>query len=457
MKMILLLACVFITCVLHAQWSTDPTVNNAICTVAGDQFFPTIVSDGEGGAIITWFDSRVTANIGDIYAQRINSSGEVLWTADGVAICTAAGTQVWPTIVSDGEGGAIITWEDWRNGSLNTDIYAQRINSSGAVQWTANGVAICTASSGGAMQYAPKIVSDSASGAIITWTDARSVGGWHDIYAQRISKSGAVLWTADGVAICTAPDYQKVPTIVSNGAGGAIITWEDVRSGVYTDIYAQQINSSGGVQWTADGVAISTATGDQQFPTIVSDGLEGAIITWNDLGGSDLDIYSQRINSSGSVLWTGDGVAICTAPGDQVWPTIVSEGSSGAIITWYDYRGSISPDIYAQQINASGQLGVVTSVDNLSSAMPQEFHLNQNYPNPFNPSTSIKYAIMSNQFVQLKVYDVLGKEAATLVNEEKSAGTYEVNFNASQLSSGIYFYKLQAGSFISTKKMILIK
>ena len=98
------------------------------------------------------------------------------------------------------------------------------------------------------------------------------------------------------------------------------------------------------------------------------------------------------------------------------------------------------------------------SVDeNPVTQLPIDFNLEQNYPNPFNPSTSIQYAISSRQFVSLKVYDVLGKEIATLVNEEKPTGNYEVNFNASSLSSGVYFYKLQAGSFVQTKKMILIK
>jgi hypothetical protein len=94
-----------------------------------------------------------------------------------------------------------------------------------------------------------------------------------------------------------------------------------------------------------------------------------------------------------------------------------------------------------------------------------EFSLGQNYPNPFNPSTTIKYSIPTviasgttqSQLVTLRVYDILGNEIATLVNEEKPAGSYEVNFDASRLTSGIYFYKLQAGSFVATKKMILLR
>jgi len=88
---------------------------------------------------------------------------------------------------------------------------------------------------------------------------------------------------------------------------------------------------------------------------------------------------------------------------------------------------------------------------------PKEFSLSQNYPNPFNPSTVIKYQLPISSQVTLKVYDVLGDEVATLVNEEKPTGFYEVELNASRLSSGFYIYKITAGNFSSTKKMILIK
>ena len=91
---------------------------------------------------------------------------------------------------------------------------------------------------------------------------------------------------------------------------------------------------------------------------------------------------------------------------------------------------------------------------NLSSKI---FNLEQNYPNPFNPSTSIQYTIRNSQFVSLKVYDVLGNEVATIVNEEKPIGSYVVNFNANGLASGVYFYRLQAGSFNQTKKFILMR
>ncbi len=101
---------------------------------------------------------------------------------------------------------------------------------------------------------------------------------------------------------------------------------------------------------------------------------------------------------------------------------------------------------------ATGMLTNINEIANLKI-----FSLSPNYPNPFNPTTSIQYAVGDRQFVSLKVYDVLGREVATLVNEEKKPGTYEVKFDGSDLSCGIYFYRIQAGSFVQTRKMILIK
>ncbi|HEX9253175.1 MAG TPA: T9SS type A sorting domain-containing protein, partial [Ignavibacteriaceae bacterium] len=94
---------------------------------------------------------------------------------------------------------------------------------------------------------------------------------------------------------------------------------------------------------------------------------------------------------------------------------------------------------------------------NDETSLVDHFSLEQNYPNPFNPSTSIQFAIANRQFVTLKVYDVIGNEVATLVNEEKAAGSYKIDFNATSLSSGVYFYKLQTNSFVETKKMTLLK
>lgn len=99
----------------------------------------------------------------------------------------------------------------------------------------------------------------------------------------------------------------------------------------------------------------------------------------------------------------------------------------------------------------------ITEIKENNLALPEDYYLSQNYPNPFNPSTTIKYSIAAAGIVTLKIFDILGREVSTLVNEEKPAGIYEVNFNAASLASGVYFYQLKAGSFVQTMKMLLIK
>ncbi|MBN2070184.1 MAG: T9SS type A sorting domain-containing protein [Candidatus Krumholzibacteriota bacterium] len=327
------------------QWLADGV---AICQASLDQRYPKIASDGAGGAVVTWHDRR-SGNL-DIFAQRVDASGTVQWTADGEALCTAANTQDYPEIVSDESGWSIVTWEDYRSGDY--DIYAQRVNCFGSTMWTIDGVALCAAAE---EQFGPRIVSDGAAGAIVTWYDYRD-WGW-DIYAQRINASGTVQWTADGVALVTETHSQVYPAISSDGVGGAIVAWQDLRNGDY-DIYAQRLDASGAVQWTANGIAICAAAEEQRYPVIISDGAGGAIIVWQDFrnGEFNIDIYAQRVDSSGTVQWATDGVAICAAPADQDSPMLVSCGPGGAIVTWQDMRSG-GYDIYAQLVDGEGRIG----------------------------------------------------------------------------------------------------
>jgi hypothetical protein len=108
-------------------------------------------------------------------------------------------------------------------------------------------------------------------------------------------------------------------------------------------------------------------------------------------------------------------------------------------------------------INYSSPVRIIISVLSVAESIPLSYKLEQNYPNPFNPTTGIKYQVPKKEMVQLIIYDVLGKSVTTLVDEEKPAGTYEVKFDASFLSSGIYIYKLKAGVFMESKKLILLK
>ncbi len=140
---------------------------------------------------------------------------------------------------------------------------------------------------------------------------------------------------------------------------------------------------------------------------------------------------------AGHLIFKGDIAEVV------VYDTVLSESERLAVENYL-----------ADKYNISVTTGIE---DSRGENIPEQFNLSQNYPNPFNPSTKINYQISTAGIVSLKVYDVLGKEVATLVNEEKPVGSYEVNFNASRLSSGMYLYRLKAGNFVETKKMILLK
>jgi hypothetical protein len=319
-----------------------------VSTTVNDQISPALIPDGAGGVILTWYDYRVDGSFGDIYAQRINAFGVPAWAANGVAVCTATNHQAAPVIAPDGGTGAIIAWYDTRNG-VDTDIFVQRVNASGVPQWAANGVALTNLADS---QIFHDIVSDGAGGAIVVWEDHRPAGSIADIYAQRVNASGVPQWAANGVAVCAFAGSQYSPRIATDGAGGAIITWRDLR-GASADIYAQRLNAAGVAQWTANGIALTSASGDQYYTSIASDGAGGAIVAWQDDRSAITDIYAQRVNGSGVLLWVANGAPVCTASDFQTNPAVASDGAGGAIITWSDSRNP-PDDIYAQRLAAGG-------------------------------------------------------------------------------------------------------
>lgn len=330
------------------QWQPDGI---AVCVAAGGQSDPMIVADGAGGAVVTWLDYRTGE--ADIYAQRISSGGGLMWTTNGVAVCTTPGYQSGVVSTADGAGGVIVAWYDFSSGSGDT--YAQKVSAAGTVQWAAGGLVIAAAASN---QQSPAIASDGAGGAIIAWQDYRGSVFDSSTYAQRVSSAGTIQWAANGVVVCAAVGGQFPPVIVADGAGGAVIAWADNRAGwTISDVYAQKVSSGGAVQWTVNGVALCTAAGQQLYPAIAADGAGGAIIAWQDpRNGAGQDVYAQRISTAGLVQWTANGAALCTSVGDQSSVKITADGSGGAVATWTDGRSGSSSDIYAQKISAAGTI-----------------------------------------------------------------------------------------------------
>ena len=217
--------------------------------------------------------------------------------------------------------------------------------------------------------------------------------------------------------------------------------------------------SSGLVQATISDIALNQE--NEIFITTLGYGIYKSIdngLTWITKMGAGWDFSCLKISSDGKIYaatqgnWlyesddNGDNWFLVNGGlNDSKYILSLEITNSGFLFAGMDYYG-----IYKSANK------VVTTL-NEENTVPSKFELMQNYPNPFNPSTSIEYSVPSNEYVLLKVYDLLGNEVNTLVNERQSAGNYEVNFDASNLASGIYFYRIQSGSFIQTKKLMLLK
>jgi hypothetical protein len=185
--------------------------------------------------------------------------------------------------------------------------------------------------------------------------------------------------------------------------------------------------------------------------------------------------------TDGGTNWTpktndiGNFRCLCGINSSTIWvvgdnSTIYKSTDGGS--TWIKQLTNVNSNFYAVQfvdanngwvVGDNGAIlhttsaGVVLVGDKPSAVLPARFELFQNYPNPFNPTTTISFNLPSAGFTALKIYDIVGREAATLLSQEMSVGGHSVRWNASALASGIYFYQLRSGNYISTKKLVLLK
>jgi hypothetical protein len=297
------------------SFNINSTLHQSIPT-PGTKFFA-------GGLITTWVRD------GNIYAEKINYIGQPQWK--DIAVSEADKNQTLPQIVSDGDYGAIIVWQDFRN--ENWDIYAQKISGDGNI-WSIDGIPVSDVSEN---QCYPQIISDESAentGAIIVWQDYRN-GNW-DIYAQKIYGNGSTAWISNGIPVCDATEDQIFPKCSVDGNGGVIITWQDYRNNKW-DIYVQKIYANGSTAWISNGMRINRGFSSEYknalMPNIVSDTNKGAIVAFqyqysnmllrdlSELDSGEIEmsydhydgwrIFLARINSNGDIKYgnneTGNG------------------------------------------------------------------------------------------------------------------------------------------------------
>lgn len=522
----------------------DPN-GNPVCTAAGDQLRPVIAADTQGGAILAWHDERPGAPAGGvIYAQRVNAAGVPQWTADGVQLSTTGDTND-PVIVADGAGGAyvafggqgsvprlqwinaagvpqwgadglalgtttaarqlsiscnlsqadiLVAWTQDHGNAGSSDIYGQKVIS-GALQWSPTGEALETLTTNESL---PAILADGAGGAILAWVNSstglwvmgfksNAQGAWSRIalastangmvpsmvpdgvsgvivgwaggggsYVQRVN-AGIAEWspTSTGVLLSSG---GNMTSLLGDGSGGATAVWQDYRSGTNYNIYVQRLTSSGAQLWGAGGRAVCTATKDQNLPQIVSDGSNGSIITWFDYRSSNTtgaDIYGQHLDATGAAQWVPDGMALCTAPDAQEYPVIASDAAGGAFVAWQDHRSGTDYDIYLQRVGPGGSTLSVPGADGPTPRL-------EAWPNPFSDRVQLDFALRAPARVRETVVDVSGRMIRNLGVAGLAAGRQEFRWDGRTdggrpAKEGIYFLRVTGSGIELSRRVVRLR
>lgn len=332
-------------------------------------------------------------------------------------------------IVTDMQGNIIVTGRsNTLPPNINYDYITIKYNPNGDSLWTRR-------YDGGApmgFDFGYGVAVDSFDNVYVTGrSDINSVSRYVTIKYDPV---GNVIWSAQH-----NNNGSYATDIAIDRSGNVIVTGNTCSAGCYTT-----------VKYTSSGIFI-WAKSYQQTTSFVSI-INSVLLDNND------NIY---VNVAGAVPPDTSGLRVIKydSSGNTIW-TAYHFGGSGEVahaITLDRNNNLYATGIMNQQLITAKFSQTLTNIEPISSQIPKQFQVEQNYPNPFNPSTFIRFQVPNRAFVKLQIYDVLGNEVATLVNNELNAGVYKTNWNAWNYPSGVYFCRLNAGDFSETKKMVLTK
>lgn len=299
-----------------------------------------MVGDGQGGAILVWDDQDHPA----LVSQRLSASGASLW-GSGMRVTRDPSLQKSPLATPDGVGGAIVAWLDGRYaipGTPNTNtLFVQRLSSAGSILWNSDGVLI-TAEYGNPQYYS--IVSDGAGGAILVWRGETGQDNCCQIIAQRVLSDGTVAWAAGGEPLTPIGDTFTAVKAASDGAGGVLVAYADITSTSRpVPLEVQRIGPDGTMVWNPGAVTVGAMNSPYNHDfDLVSDGSNGAIVAWDALVAGAPVIAAQRVDAQGNLLWNSAGITVSSATGNRVVSDLAADGAGGAVVIWDDSRNDPS-------------------------------------------------------------------------------------------------------------------
>ena len=412
-------------------------------TVVGQ--YGTILRTTNGGT--TWISQstgstqilRGVSFIDEFNGTSVGESGTILRTTDG-------GT-VW-SLQSSGTSNTLqgVSFVDANIGTV--------VGESGTILRTIDGGSTWTSQPSGTTEWLNSVsFTDANNGTAVGLRGIirRTTDGGNTWTSQTVVTLRAQSSNLYGVSFTDIDNGTAVGSGVTGDLGGKIFrttdggtTWIQESSGTWNELYAVSFTDAN------NGTVVGQGGKILRYP-IPELSITFPNLRENLIMGQTYDIlWADNISENVKIVLLKAGVNV---------RTIASNTPSDGIFSWTVPADLLSGSDYKIKIVSGTTHSVKDESDRKFSisTLENELALNQNYPNPFNPSTKIKYTIPFEAVVSLVVYNVLGEVVAELVNTNQPAGSYEVNFNASELSSAIYFYKLQAGTFVETKKMILMR
>jgi hypothetical protein len=333
------------------------------------------------------------------------------------------------------------------------------VKSSGTVDpaWPVNGRALTLAPS---VQANPTIASDGIHGAIVAWEDSRD--GFSHIFAQHVLGTGAIApgWPANGLAVATASGGDEHPLIISDGrppgpaGSGAIVTWHDARSGFSHDPFVHHILATGSVDpaWPVNGRSLSSSNGEQVDASIVSDGAGGAIVAWEE----DSFIFVNRVLASGALdpTFPVNGRFVKLVLTFQHSPELVAAGSGGAIVAWGDNDSNKDSNIFAMIVETEATLGV-------DPPSGTGLALSRRGSHPARGPVTLSFALPQAAVVRLAIYDVNGRRVRELVSGVQPSGTHDVVWdlldeNGQRFPAGVFFARLDVEGQALSAKLVTV-
>jgi len=408
------------------NWGSDTRLTNN----NSSSMNPAISVSGQMVHVV-WQDSRDMNN--EMYYKRSTNGGSS-WSAD-TRLTNNIASSIDPSITMSGSAIHIVWWDN-RQG--NYEIYHIGSSDAGS-SW-----GIDTNITGNSAFACRPSISASGNLVHVVWYD--NPMGNFEIYYKR-STDGGIGWGLV-TQLTNNNAFSCGPTISVSGLLVHVL-WYDTRDG-NNEIYYKR-SSNNGTTWGEDTRLTNNAAASK-FPSVLASGLAVHSV-WVDDRDGDNEVYYKR-STDGGLNWETD-IRLTNNPSNSQYPSVAVSGLStlsGVHVVWNDDRDG-NVEIYYKNDPTGNPVGII----NINSDIPSEFSLSQNYPNPFNPSTNIKFEIAKPQDASLIIYDQLGREVRQLSFGFMKAGTYEINFDANGLSTGVYFYKIMTGSSSITRKMFLLK